>query len=93
MPDSGEEGIRARVPVFHIGSELGTNQIIPAMPVIGRSTGHHVERNREARCIRPIGTRTVKGQPRMETDLTRFEYARRFHPPPVTLRKPFFRSV
>ena len=63
--------------MLHIGSELGTNQIIPAMLVIGRPAGHHVKRNRETRRFRPIGTRTVKGQPRMETDLTRFEYTRR----------------
>ncbi len=44
-PDSGEEGICARVPVLHVGSKLGTNQIISTMLVIGRPAGHHVERN------------------------------------------------
>ena len=79
--------------MLHIGSELGTNQIVSTMLVIGRPAGHHVERDRETRRICPIGTRAVKGQPRVETNLPRFEYTSRFYPSPVTLRKPFLRSV
>ena len=92
-PNSGKEGICAWIPVLHIGSKLGTDQVIPTMPVIGRSAGHHVKCDRETRCSRPIGTRTVKGQSRMETNLTRFEYARHLYPPTVTLGKSFCCSV
>ncbi len=64
--------------------------MLSAVFIEGRSAGHHVDHDREACGIGPIGGRAVKDEAAVETGLSGLKYAGRVEPFAVTVPRVLF---